>query len=62
MQFSMNSNKHLFKDISNLPICLQQAKFVDSDDYRYMYGVPNRSLQTDEHRVISYFKPISKLF
>jgi hypothetical protein len=62
MQSKVNNNKHLFKDKSNFPLCLQQAKFVTPDQYRYIYGVPILSLQTSEHRVSVYFKPVSKLF
>jgi len=60
MDKETDNNNHFFKNKSNLPICLQQAKFIVPD--RYMYGVPIQALKTNEHRVVTYFKPISKLF
>jgi len=55
-----NNEKHLFENTSSLPICLQQAKFVIPT--KFIYGVPIQTLKTKEHRVITYYKPISKLF
>lgn len=56
----MSNEKHLFKNKINLPICLQQAKFVIPT--KFIYGVPIQILKTKDHRVITYYKPISKLF
>ena len=52
-------NKNIFTD-KKLPLCLQKAKQVDKEIY--IYGVPNSILQTKQHRVFPYYKPVSKIF
>jgi hypothetical protein len=56
----MKENKNIFYNKPELPVCLQQAEYFEIK--RYVYGVPINFLKTNEHRIISYFKPISKLF
>jgi hypothetical protein len=53
--------KSLFKD-NGFPLCLQKAVFVILKQAPMMYNAPNASLQTKKHRIISSYKPVSKIF
>jgi hypothetical protein len=50
----------IFEGKFEFPICVQQAKFKILE--RDVYSVPIKKFQTNNHLVIEYFRPISKLF
>jgi hypothetical protein len=56
----MDEHENIFKNIPELPVCLKQAKFIIPE--KFIYGVSVYSLKTKKHRLITYYKPISKLF
>jgi hypothetical protein len=51
-------NENIFSD-KKLPLCLKKAKFAEHE--LYILGVPNSKLQTKQHRIFPYYKPVSKL-
>jgi hypothetical protein len=50
--------ENIFRN-KKLPLCLQKAKYRTDDVY--IYGVPIAKLQTKQHRVFAYYKPVSKI-
>jgi hypothetical protein len=56
----MQDNNDIFKGIEEFPICLRKTKFVETK--KFIFGAPNTVFQCNYHRIISYYKPVSKLF
>jgi len=55
-----NSFQDCFGDLSVLPLCVKMSIFTSNKGLTYYSNVPK--LLTKKHRVVRYYKPISKLF
>jgi len=53
-------NDNFLKECTQLSICLQKAIYCEPN--KYIYGVPIVKLKTKKHRIVSYYKSVSKMF